>query len=209
MAVENLGSAPMAKSSASKSSTSKSSAVKSSTAKNSSFSFAFLTEILSSPKVKPLAQRLHPSAVLGVMKNTFDDVSQELWSAASAVAPGRERPDRADRRAVARTGWNLRAPSRRQREDRLFEQYGAWRLPRSKSAWALSGLQTEYSRQRTRERARLKWRGSRARRRGGLCELRGGADRGPERAGQFRSEPGRGAARYVRARERGPARRSI
>ena len=41
----------MAKSSASKSSASKSSAVKSSTAKNSSFSFAFLTEILSSQRL--------------------------------------------------------------------------------------------------------------------------------------------------------------
>ncbi len=51
--------------------------------KSSSFSYAFLTEILSSPKIKPLARRLHPSAVLGVLKNAFDDVSQELWSAAS------------------------------------------------------------------------------------------------------------------------------
>ena len=58
-------------------------------ARTSSFSYAFLTDILSSPKIKPLAQRLHPSAVLGVLKNTFDDVSQELWSAVSE----QRRPD--------------------------------------------------------------------------------------------------------------------
>ena len=58
-------------------------------ARTSSFSYAFLTDILSSPKIIPLAQRLHPSAVLGVLKNTFDDVSQELWSAVSE----QRRPD--------------------------------------------------------------------------------------------------------------------
>lgn len=49
--------------------------------KTSSFSYSFLSEILSSPKIKPLAQRLHPSAVLPVLKSVFDDVSVELWSA--------------------------------------------------------------------------------------------------------------------------------
>ncbi len=49
--------------------------------RSSSFSYAFLSEMLSSPKIKPLAQRLHPSAVLPVVKCVFDDVSEELWSA--------------------------------------------------------------------------------------------------------------------------------
>lgn len=50
-------------------------------ARSSSFSYAFLSEMLSSPKIKPLVQRLHPSAVLPVLKSAFDDVSGELWSA--------------------------------------------------------------------------------------------------------------------------------
>lgn len=50
-------------------------------AKNYTFSYAFLSEILSSPKIKPLVQRLHPSATLPVLKSVFDDVSDELWSA--------------------------------------------------------------------------------------------------------------------------------
>ena len=42
------------------------------------FSFEYFTEILSSPLVKPLAQRLHPSAVTAALKGVFDDVSREF-----------------------------------------------------------------------------------------------------------------------------------
>ena len=42
------------------------------------FSFEYFTEILSSPLVKPFAQRLHPSAVTAALKGVFDDVSREF-----------------------------------------------------------------------------------------------------------------------------------
>ncbi|MBQ6828693.1 MAG: hypothetical protein IJO46_11835 [Thermoguttaceae bacterium] len=60
--------------------------------KSSPFSFSFLTEILSSPSVKPWASRLHPSAVLAVVKGALNDVSQEAFSAASEL----RRPDLAE-----------------------------------------------------------------------------------------------------------------
>ncbi|MBQ1865143.1 MAG: hypothetical protein IIU43_09870 [Thermoguttaceae bacterium] len=50
-------------------------------AKATPFSFAYLSEILSSPAIKPLVQRLHPSAVLGALKSTFDDMVIELGAA--------------------------------------------------------------------------------------------------------------------------------
>lgn len=56
------------------------------------FSFSFLTEILSSPSVKPWTSRLHPSAVLAVVKGVLNDVSQEALSAASEL----RRPDLAE-----------------------------------------------------------------------------------------------------------------
>ncbi|MBP3530415.1 MAG: hypothetical protein J6K25_04435 [Thermoguttaceae bacterium] len=60
--------------------------------KSSPFSFSFLTEILASPSVKPWASRLHPSAVLAVVKGVLNDVSQEALSAASEL----RRPDLAE-----------------------------------------------------------------------------------------------------------------
>lgn len=60
--------------------------------KSTPFSFSFLTEILSSPSIKPWASRLHPSTVLAVVKGVFDDVSQEMLSAASEL----RRPDLAE-----------------------------------------------------------------------------------------------------------------
>ena len=42
------------------------------------FSFEYFTEILSSPLVKPLAQRLRPAAVTAALKGVFDDVSREF-----------------------------------------------------------------------------------------------------------------------------------
>ena len=46
-------------------------------AKYSFFPLEYLTEILSSPLVKPFAQRLHPSTVMAVLKGVFNDVSAE------------------------------------------------------------------------------------------------------------------------------------
>ncbi len=60
--------------------------------KSTPFSFSFLTEILASPSVKPWASRLHPSAVLAVVKGVLNDVSQEAFSAASEW----RRPDLAE-----------------------------------------------------------------------------------------------------------------
>lgn len=60
--------------------------------KSTPFSFSFLTEILASPSVKPWASRLHPSAVLAVVKGVLNDVSQEAFSAASEL----RRPDLAE-----------------------------------------------------------------------------------------------------------------
>lgn len=47
-------------------------------AKFSPFPVEYFAEILSSPLVKPLAQRLHPSTVLAILRGVFDDVSAEL-----------------------------------------------------------------------------------------------------------------------------------
>jgi len=52
-------------------------------AKSTPFSIALLSEILSSPRIKPLASRLHPAAVWGATKGVFDDVARELWHAAN------------------------------------------------------------------------------------------------------------------------------
>ena len=46
-------------------------------AKYSFFPLEYLTEILSSPLVKPFAQRLHPSTVMSGLKGVFNDVSAE------------------------------------------------------------------------------------------------------------------------------------
>ncbi len=58
-------------------------------AKFSLFPFEYFTEILSSPLVKPLAQRLHPSTVTAVLKGVFEDVSAEL----RYVVTEQKRPD--------------------------------------------------------------------------------------------------------------------
>lgn len=42
------------------------------------FPFEYFTEILSSPLVKPLAQRLQPSTVISVLRGVFDDVTTEV-----------------------------------------------------------------------------------------------------------------------------------
>ena len=52
-------------------------------AKYSFFPLEYLTEILSSPLVKPFAQRLHPSTVMAVLKGVFNDVSAEARYAVS------------------------------------------------------------------------------------------------------------------------------
>lgn len=43
----------------------------------------FVGEIMNSPKLKPYIERLHPSAVLATVKGVYDDVSGEMYSAAS------------------------------------------------------------------------------------------------------------------------------
>jgi len=52
-------------------------------AKSPPFSIALLSEILASPRIKPLALRLHPATVWGATKGVFDDVAHELWLAAN------------------------------------------------------------------------------------------------------------------------------
>ena len=94
----------------------------------------------------------------------------------------------------------------------LPEQYSApGASQRSRGAWASRNRRRNIRASKTRcAKSAAKIGAARGRAgRGGLCELRGGADRGPERAGQFRSEPCRGARGNVRARERGPARRAF
>ena len=51
--------------------------------KQSLFPLEYFFEILNSPRVKPLAQRLHPSIVLNVLKGVFDDAYGELRAAIS------------------------------------------------------------------------------------------------------------------------------
>lgn len=58
-------------------------------AKFSLFPFEYFTEILSSPNVKPLVQRLNPSTVTAVLKGVFDDVSAEM----RYVVTEQKRPD--------------------------------------------------------------------------------------------------------------------
>ncbi len=117
-------------------------------AKSSSFSYAFLTEILSSPKIKPYAQRLHPSAVLSVLKSAFDDVSQELWLAVSE----QRRPDVNEliERIVGRLKslLEIAEPLVMDARGRLFPN-SFERLASAaveEGAWVLSEPQTEYSR---------------------------------------------------------------
>ncbi len=52
-------------------------------AKYSFFPLEYLTEVLSSPLVKPFAQRLHPSTVMAVLKGVFNDVTAEARYAVS------------------------------------------------------------------------------------------------------------------------------
>ena len=117
-------------------------------AKTSSFSYTFLTEILSSPKIKPLAQRLHPSAVMGALKNTFDDVSQELWSAVSE----QRRPDVNEliERIVERLRElvGISEPLVVDARGRLFPNDYPRLAPAAleEGAWILSEPQTDYSR---------------------------------------------------------------
>lgn len=47
-------------------------------ARNTFFPLEYLNEVLSSPLVKPLTQRLHPSTVIAVLKGVFNDVSAEV-----------------------------------------------------------------------------------------------------------------------------------
>ena len=42
------------------------------------FPFTYFYDVLNSPRVKPLAQRLHPSTVVEILKGVFDDARQEL-----------------------------------------------------------------------------------------------------------------------------------
>ena len=42
------------------------------------FPFTYIFDLLNSPRVKPLAQRLHPSTVVEILKGVFDDARQEL-----------------------------------------------------------------------------------------------------------------------------------
>ncbi len=86
-------------------------------AKATPFSFAYLSEILSSPAIKPLVQRLHPSAVLVALKSTIDDMVIEL----GVDARGRVFPNGFERLAppaVQEGTWILSEPqsdySRRQ-----------------------------------------------------------------------------------------------
>ncbi len=43
----------------------------------------FVGEIMNSPKLKPYIERLHPSAVLATVKGVYDDISGEMYSAAT------------------------------------------------------------------------------------------------------------------------------
>ncbi len=52
----------------------------------------YVNEILSSPKLKPFLERLHPSAVLATVKGVYDDISGEMYSAATE----RRKPDISD-----------------------------------------------------------------------------------------------------------------
>jgi len=47
------------------------------------FSISYIQEILNSPRLKPLTQRIHPTLLLTVAKKVFDDFSREFRSAAT------------------------------------------------------------------------------------------------------------------------------
>ncbi|MBQ2788025.1 MAG: hypothetical protein IJE97_00195, partial [Thermoguttaceae bacterium] len=115
--------------------------------KSTPFSFSFLTEILSSPSVKPWASRLHPSAVLAVVKGVLNDVSQEAFSAASEL----RRPDLAEliEKIVGRlaTLGDDAEPLVVDARGRVFaddfERLAAEAV--AEAAWALSEPRTEFS----------------------------------------------------------------
>lgn len=112
-----------------------------------SFSFSFLTEILSSPRIKPLAQRLHPSAILSVVKGVFDDVSKEMFAAATEL----RRPDLTEllEKIVGRLTALLDAgePSTIDARGRVFADDFERLAPAAleEASWALAEPRTEYS----------------------------------------------------------------
>lgn len=47
------------------------------------FSFFSMNELLASPRLRPIIERLHPAAVIATVKGVYEDVTQEMFSAAS------------------------------------------------------------------------------------------------------------------------------
>ena len=116
-------------------------------AKSSPFSFAFLSEILSSPRIKPLALRLHPATVFGATKGVFDDVAHELWMAANEQR--RPNVNELIEKIVARLSSlvELTEPLVVDARGRIFpndlERLADCAV--QEAAWVLSEPQTEYS----------------------------------------------------------------
>lgn len=51
--------------------------------KQSVFSIFSINELLASPRLKPIIERLHPAAVVATVKGVYEDVTREMLSAAS------------------------------------------------------------------------------------------------------------------------------
>lgn len=60
--------------------------------KPGNFSIFSINELLASPRLRPVIERLHPASVLSTVKGVYEDVSEEMFSAASE----RRIPDLAD-----------------------------------------------------------------------------------------------------------------
>lgn len=127
--------------------------------KNPTFSIAYLSEILASPKVKTIASKLHPATVMSVVKGVFDDLSQEFWASLAA----QRRPDLNDLidKIVARLAEALEItePLVLDARGRLFPNE-VEKLPEvaaEQAAWLLAEPQTDYSRRQEQisERAAL------------------------------------------------------